>query len=639
MNFLEKGLHNMAKADEKILAIDIGAASLKICEFEYTPEGGQLITGYSFHEYEHLNEDGQPDIKELASELDTILRSSDFQAKKVVLGLSGAFAFYRFVKLPPIEDQDRLRQMVEYEVRQNIPFPIEEVTWDSQLFQRPESAEMETVLIMVRTELLESFIDVVERNGKEVLFADVSAVSTYNMARSNFIGEDQCEMIVDIGGHNTNLIFLDGQQFFIRSLPVSGYTITQQIAKEFEMTLEQAEKVKREYGFVNLGGNYAGTTSEFANKISKIIRNTMTRLHSEIIRSINLYRSAQQGNKPVKMYLTGGSSIMEYTTRFFGEKLDMEVEYLNPFQSVQFDESTVSAQYLEGVAHMFSSVVGLGMRCNVRCPVELKLIPQVQKLDIDFAKRKPWLALGAGLLVAAFGLSYAGHSVRLSKYQKNNQELMQMLRNVERDSSTIHGSIKEIEAIRADYVALKQPLQQRNVWGKVYNDLMELLPGYVWVDSIVPHYKEAKKVVSEDEETEESYGEETETESVIKESAHVDEMVEIDYFDVNLYLVVNDYDVVESKQYGKFLKFGALVDNLNTRKAEVSQKNPANLFAGWEEVAVKQHVLGNAKNIRCNTMKFFLKTPIKVPRYAVEAQTKEAKPSSQGPRNRGGFTF
>ena len=47
----------------------------------------------------------------------------------------------------------------------------------------------------------------------------------------------------------------------------------------------------------------------------------MTRLHGEISRSINLYRAHQKGNKPEKLYLAGGSSVMEYMPRFFEEKL------------------------------------------------------------------------------------------------------------------------------------------------------------------------------------------------------------------------------------------------------------------------------------------------------------------------------
>jgi Tfp pilus assembly PilM family ATPase len=51
-------------------------------------------------------------------------------------------------------------------------------------------------------------------------------------------------------------------------------------------------------------------TSEAAAHIAKIIRNVMSRLHGEISRSINIYRSTQGGSTPTTIYLTGGSSIL-----------------------------------------------------------------------------------------------------------------------------------------------------------------------------------------------------------------------------------------------------------------------------------------------------------------------------------------
>ena len=170
------------------------------------------------------------------------------------------------------------------------------------------------------------------------------------------VGEENCEMILNIGGRCSTLIFIDQGSYFERTLAIAGNTITQQISKEFGVSLKEAEDLKRRHGFVALGGAYEDPDSEVAAIISKIIRNVMTRLHGEINRSINLYRAQQKGRKPEKLYLAGGSSVMTYTPRFFSEKLKIPVEYLNPFQITAIADD-VDKDALSEVAHVFSEVI------------------------------------------------------------------------------------------------------------------------------------------------------------------------------------------------------------------------------------------------------------------------------------------
>ena len=87
------------------------------------------------------------------------------------------------------------------------------------------------------------------------------------------------------------LFFIENKRVFSRSIPVGGgSTISAAIAKELKQDITLGEKLKIEKGLVGLGGNYAEPDDPGEAKISKIIRNTMTRLHAEIARSISFYR-------------------------------------------------------------------------------------------------------------------------------------------------------------------------------------------------------------------------------------------------------------------------------------------------------------------------------------------------------------
>jgi len=115
----------MARA-ERVLAVDIGSACIKAGEFEYAANGAVTLAGFAIREYgEEITDANRSMVIE--SLLQDIIRERGFTARKVMLSLSGQSAFIRFVKLPPVStDEKNVRQIVEFEARQNVPFPMAE---------------------------------------------------------------------------------------------------------------------------------------------------------------------------------------------------------------------------------------------------------------------------------------------------------------------------------------------------------------------------------------------------------------------------------------------------------------------------------------------------------------------------------
>ena len=138
----------------RILALDIGASSIKAAEFEY-PAGGALMTlaAFDYREYgEDLSEENRSVL--IATTLREMMSGGRFTARKAVLAISGQFALIRFVKLPPVaEEESRVRQIVEFEARQNVPFPMDEVIWDYQLIANPEASELEVMFVVIKSDV------------------------------------------------------------------------------------------------------------------------------------------------------------------------------------------------------------------------------------------------------------------------------------------------------------------------------------------------------------------------------------------------------------------------------------------------------------------------------------------------------
>ena len=475
----------MANA-ETILAIDIGACSLKLASFSFPASGGFVLEKFAYREF--AGELQEEDYKvALRNSLHELIEEYNFDDKIVYFSFSGQSAFIRFVKLPPIGDEEgRVKQVVEYEARQNVPYPIEEVIWDYQLIGDIEDdTEIETMFVVVKNDVIDELTSMIEEVKKEPRLIDVAPTVAYNAARANGIGEDDCSMILNIGGKSSSLIFIDSGRFFVRSIPIAGFAVTQQISKEFGIPFDDAEELKKKHGFVALGGAYEEPDSEVAATVSKIVRNVMTRLHGEINRSINVYRSQRKGSKPTKLYLAGGSSVMAFTPRFFSEKLKIPVEYFNPFQIVSLSPH-LDKEALAEVAHMFSEVIGLGLRCATECPIEISLMPSALKQQHELKKKTPYFYTAAASLIVClviFWWSVGQNKNRSIQMVSTANIVLDRTNNMQKK---VDQAGDDEDAVQEKYDAAASMLTGREDWILLLNELQSLLPDNIWLTSIAP---------------------------------------------------------------------------------------------------------------------------------------------------------
>ena len=476
----------MASVDY-MLCIDVGSSSIKAAEFSYTPNGEMLMERFAFEEFStpdsSLQNLAESNVRvDMLEALNKILTTNKFNSKKVCLSLSGHDAYIRFVKVPAIvSDEKKIRQIIEFEAQSAIPYDMSEVVWDSQLLKSADdSGEIEAMFVIVKGDEIEEITSLIESLGKQVEFVEVSPTACYNAARLNGVGDTDCELILNIGDRCSSLLFVDSGRLFIRIIPIAGHAITLQISKEFGISYKEAEEMKRRHGFVALGGAYEEPDSEVAATVSKIVRNVMTRLHGEISRSINVYRSQQKGRKPEKLYLAGGCSVMGYTPRFFSEKLKMPVEYLNPFKNIALGPE-VDKEKLADIAHMFSEPVGLALRNTTNCPVEISLMPHSLQRYIDFKAKTPYLYASAATLLLCLLVTFFSLSKQLDISTAKKNIAVEQLQKTEAKVKKLKSAEGDFGAVRGEYEEAANLLNERIRWPELINEVQAVLPNDVWL--------------------------------------------------------------------------------------------------------------------------------------------------------------
>src|SRR2546423_12358042 len=380
------------------LAVDFGAGTLKLAEFEVNEAGGLRLKQYGL---KSLGAEGaQESTREatIQKALQEMLAAKGIKAKTVNVCAPGFHVFSKFVKLPPV-DAGKVTQIIEYEARSNVPFPLEEVVWDYQILGSAPSGELEVLVVAIKADVVEGLFRVTETAGLHLQLTDVSPAALCNAFRFNYGDLEDCTMLLDIGAKTSNLLFFEKGKVFSRSINLGANSITQDFANESKLKYEVAEKIKIEEGFVSLGGAYEEPENPHQAAISKIARQFMTRLHIQVNQTMQFYRGQQGGSAPQRLFLSRGASIMPYTAQCFAEKLNVPVEYFNPLRNVQIDPS-ISLEELARVAHSMGEVVGLGLRNLAHCPVELNLMPESTLKWQAFNQKKPYFIATVFSLVA-----------------------------------------------------------------------------------------------------------------------------------------------------------------------------------------------------------------------------------------------
>lgn len=435
---------------KSFLAVDFGAGSLKLAEFEVNEAGGLVLKQYAI---KSLGLEGSQEAKREAiilKALQETIAERGIKAREINVCAPGFHVFSKFVKLPPV-DPNKVTQIIQYEAQQNVPFPLAEVVWDYQILGTAAGGELEVLLVAIKSEIVEGLFRVTESSGLSLQICDVSPAALCNTFRYNYSELEDCTMLLDIGAKTSNLLFFEKGKVFSRSISLGANSITQDFANESKLKFEPAEKIKIEEGFVSLGGAYEEPENPNQAAISKIARQFMTRLHIQVNQTLQFYRGQQGGSAPQRLFLAGGASLMPYTAQFFAEKLNVPVEYLNPFRAVQIDPA-VNLEELAKNAHALGEVVGLGLRNLATCPVELNLMPESTLRWQSFNQKKPYfIATVFSLVAMAFAVGLLFN--KLADVKKKEAERIEQgnppqrpglvaLRNKDAQFKRAHGDLK-----------------------------------------------------------------------------------------------------------------------------------------------------------------------------------------------------
>jgi type IV pilus assembly protein PilM len=336
------------------IAIDIGSTFIKLVQLKGSNRNYQLVKfGMVPLPPEVIVEGAVMDAGRVVDAVKELLAAQKVTTKEVVISVSGSSVIIKRVAVADMTDEE-LAESIKWEAEQYIPFSIDDVNVDFQkLGVGAAEGQADVLLVAVKKDKINDYVNLVKEAGLEPVVMDVDAFALANMYELNYDVEAGTTALLNIGASVMNInILKDGASIFTRDITVGGNRYTEALQRDFGLTYEDAEKVKR-------GEDVEGADKE---QISSVMSSVTEDIVAETQRSFEFFRSTTGSEKVSRVLVSGGCARIGNFTSILSERLEIPVEVANPFKNVKIDAKKFDTAIIEDSSPLCAVAIGLAIR-------------------------------------------------------------------------------------------------------------------------------------------------------------------------------------------------------------------------------------------------------------------------------------
>lgn len=322
---------------EPSIGLDIGIDSCKLVELER--QGNSFVV---------LKWGVEPiENADTSSAIKKLLKRLNIESRTVRTAVFGKGTLIRFIEMPRMPLKD-LRKSFDLEADKYFPFARDQIYTDAYILDpRGTEKQMSVLVAAAKREIIHGRIELLTNLGLSADFIGVNALAIANVFASQKESPPVVLALLDIGEMVSNLIItVDGLPGFTRDIFVSGQELTRRISNALGISLQDAKKLKC---------NPQGRGQEILNICDSVLLN----LISETKLSFD-YFMTERNHSISKLFLTGGTSMLEGMNNFFAKNLDVKIERWNPTASLKLAEGA-SAQGMNEYAGRLGVALGLAL--------------------------------------------------------------------------------------------------------------------------------------------------------------------------------------------------------------------------------------------------------------------------------------
>ncbi len=413
----------MAKQNA-VWGIDIGQCALKALRCTWDADGQAVVADkYDFIEYPKVLSQPDSDPEELIKDaLEEFLSRNEVIGDRVAISVSGQAGLSRFFKPPPVEIKT-LPDIVKYEVKQQIPFPIEDVIWDWQqlggVVVEGRAIDAEVGLFAMKREAVYRALRPFDDIGVEIDIVQLSPLSIFNVVCFDQIknlpdpelfdpdNPPPSVVVLSMGTDTTDLIVTNGIKLWLRNIPIGGNHFTKQLSREMKLTQAKAEHLKKN-----------ARVSENPKAIFKAMRPVFNDLVNEVQRSLTYFQSIEKSAELSEIILLGNAAKLPGLRQFLNKQLEIDIAKIAEFNKLSGGDVTTQPTFSNNLLS-FAPCYGLCIQGLKESRIDTNLLPQEIVVERIIRAKKPWVLASVGLLT--FGLLLGYFSIANAWWSSNEQ--------------------------------------------------------------------------------------------------------------------------------------------------------------------------------------------------------------------------
>lgn len=415
----------MAKT-KAVWGIDIGQSALKAMRCLPGENGEVVATTYDYIEYPKVLSQADSDADELIKEaLETLLERNELQGDYVAMSVSGQAGLSRFFRPPPV-DAKTLPEIVKYEVKQQIPFPIEDVIWDWQSLGGTEMDDVivdaEVGLFAIKRDTVFAALQPFTDANIEVDLVQLSPLSVYNVICHDVLDEipdpdtidpdnpPESLVVLSMGTDATDLIITNGVKLWLRNIPIGGNHFTKQLSRELKMTHAKAEHLKRNV-------RQMAENEEEARRVFQSMRPIFNDLVTEIQRSLTFFGGIEKNANIERVVLLGNAARLPGLRQYLTKQLELDIVKVNDFEHLTGD--TTSEKSFQDNLLSFTPCYGLCLQGLKNAKINTNLLPHEFVKERLIRAKKPWVLASIAAILAGMTFGYLFSNIAWWKVQED----------------------------------------------------------------------------------------------------------------------------------------------------------------------------------------------------------------------------
>lgn len=347
-------LNLFGKGKSTLVGIDLSSQVLRAMELKIS-DVKREITAYSEVRLEAgAIVDGDVMDRDLVvSSLEELFKKSKFSVNKACFAVAGRSVITKVIPLELME-REQARESIRFEASNQIPFDIDEVTFDFEIVNTDEETnKMEVLLVAAKKDMIESYINLLQTASLQPKVIDFNAFAIQNAYEYCYVPrEGEVVALVNIGTDVTTInIIRNAVSIFTRDVGGGGNSFIETLRRDISLTTDQAIEV--------LNGNIDAIKNIQTGQFETVVDRSVDEISMALDRASNYIGTSSL--KIDKVVLSGEFARIPSLDVILQKKNNVPVEIADPLRFFEFSDD-VFGEDIKSISPKLLLTIGLALR-------------------------------------------------------------------------------------------------------------------------------------------------------------------------------------------------------------------------------------------------------------------------------------